>query len=251
MTGLSAGKGRRQRAKSALSGASSSTNSDSAKVAELAENPVARSMLAAGLVTAAAALTANAKVRATVRDAGRDALDTAEAAADSATKIGAAIVTAATDAVRRLLAAGDTGGVANVRDRKARSTVQPQPLGDESKRGSFGALVEDIEQNELSHGEEPTVSSAAFRAGSIIRMMRRTRGLSQAGLAKSLGVTQARVSELEAGLGPRGPSWDLMERVASACSATILISRPESGIAIDASAPDDTKRQWTIAVAGG
>jgi hypothetical protein len=60
-------------------------------------------MMAAGLVTAAAALTANDRVRKTVRDAAREALDTAEAAADSAAEIGAAIVMAATDAVKRLL----------------------------------------------------------------------------------------------------------------------------------------------------
>ena len=41
------------------------------RAAELAQNPVARSMLAAGLVTAAAALTANAKVRKTVSDAAK------------------------------------------------------------------------------------------------------------------------------------------------------------------------------------
>src|SRR6476469_7511468 len=76
------------------------------RAAELAQNPVARSMMAAGLVAAAAARTANSRVRKTVSDASRDALDTAEAAADSATKIGAAIVTAATEAVRRMLSPG-------------------------------------------------------------------------------------------------------------------------------------------------
>src|SRR3546814_18055788 len=42
------------------------------KAAELAKNPVARSMLAAGLVTAAAALTSSRKVRESVKEAGRD-----------------------------------------------------------------------------------------------------------------------------------------------------------------------------------
>src|SRR3954465_9044681 len=79
------------------------------RAAELAQNPVARSMMAAGLVAAAAALTANSRVRKTVSDASRDALDTAEAPADSASKIGAAIVTAATEAVRRMLSAGGGG----------------------------------------------------------------------------------------------------------------------------------------------
>ena len=70
------------------------------KAAELAQNPVARSMLAAGLVTAAAALTSSRKVRDSVKEAGRDAAENAEAAADSASKIGAAIVSDATHAVR-------------------------------------------------------------------------------------------------------------------------------------------------------
>jgi hypothetical protein len=74
------------------------------KLTELANNPMARSMLAAGLVAAAAALTTNQKVRQSAKKAGQDALDGAGAAADNASKIGAAIVTAATDAVRRLLA---------------------------------------------------------------------------------------------------------------------------------------------------
>ena len=73
------------------------------KAAELAQNPVARSMLAAGLVAAAAALTANQKVRANTRKAMQDAADNAEAAADTASKVGAAIVTAATDAVRKMM----------------------------------------------------------------------------------------------------------------------------------------------------
>ncbi len=77
------------------------------KLTELANNPMARSMLAAGLVAAAAALTTNQKVRQSAKKAGQDALDGAGAAADNASKIGAAIVTAATDAVRRLLVSDD------------------------------------------------------------------------------------------------------------------------------------------------
>src|SRR4051812_31185042 len=73
------------------------------KLAELAQNPLARSMLAAGLVAAAAALTTNQKVRQGAKKAGREALEGAEAAADNASKIGAAIVSAATDAVRRMM----------------------------------------------------------------------------------------------------------------------------------------------------
>ena len=47
------------------------------RASDLAQNPVARSMLAAGLVTAAAALTANKKVRDSVKEAGKDAQEAA------------------------------------------------------------------------------------------------------------------------------------------------------------------------------
>ncbi len=75
------------------------------RAAELARNPVARSLLAAGLVTAAAALAANKNVRDTARRGAKGAREAAEAAADaaadSASKIGAAMIDAATEAVRR------------------------------------------------------------------------------------------------------------------------------------------------------
>lgn len=101
-----------------------------AKAAELAQNPIARSMLAAGLVTAAAALTSSSKVRSGVREATRDALDSADAAADSAGKIGAAIVTAATEAVRRFMAssgAGDNEPQAAASTPKRSGTTRAKP----------------------------------------------------------------------------------------------------------------------------
>jgi histone H1/5 len=97
------------------------------KLAELAGNPLARSMLAAGLVAAAAALTTNQKVRQSAKKAGREALEGAEAAADNASKIGAAIVSAATDAVRRLMVTPTGTGAARPAKRAAtakRSTAK-------------------------------------------------------------------------------------------------------------------------------
>jgi hypothetical protein len=95
--------------KGSKSGSKSGLGAATDKLAELAQNPLARSMLAAGLVTAAAALTANQKVRQSAKKASRDALDGAEAAADNASKVGTAILTAATDAVKRFMASA-TGG---------------------------------------------------------------------------------------------------------------------------------------------
>ncbi len=72
------------------------------KAADLAQNPVARSVIAAGLVTAAAALTANQKVRDTARKTARDAADATEEAAANASRVGEALVTAAADTFRKL-----------------------------------------------------------------------------------------------------------------------------------------------------
>jgi DNA-binding XRE family transcriptional regulator len=148
-----------------------------------------------------------------------------------------------------------TGGAAakkksSLSERLGGHAVQRRRIGNESKRGSFDALIEDIERAALERGEKPALSSAAFRAGSLIRTMRKSRGLTQAALAKRIGVSQARVSELESGMGPQGPSWELMERIARACSATILVSPTESDIAIDAAQPD-SDRHWTLGTAGG
>ena len=112
------------------------------RAAELAQNPVARSLLAAGLVTAASALAANKKVRESARRGARQARDAAEAAADaaadSANKIGAAMISAATDAVRRMMSeAGTTAhgeaaapGTLLARDIKVVETSAGAGLGD-------------------------------------------------------------------------------------------------------------------------
>ena len=80
------------------------------RAAELAQNPMARNMLAAGLVAAAAALTSSSRVRESAKQAGRDAAESAEAAAESASRIGAAFVSAATDVVRKMMGSGNETG---------------------------------------------------------------------------------------------------------------------------------------------
>lgn len=108
------------------------------KAADLVQNPIARSVIAAGLVTAAAALTANQKVRDTARKTAKDAADATEEAAANATKVGEALVTAAADTFRRMfnLDEGATGG----RNESARSSDGgEQPLTTPARRGSAKA----------------------------------------------------------------------------------------------------------------
>ena len=122
---------------SAMEGISAAMREAGARAAELAQNPVARSLLAAGLVTAAAALTSSKKVRANVQKASRDALDGAEAVADATTenanKIGAAIVSAATDAVRRMM---DVSGIGKT-EAPAAATAPEAPMA--APAGGTGA----------------------------------------------------------------------------------------------------------------
>lgn len=81
---------------------------DSGKAAmKLAQNPVARELLSAGLVAAAAAVAANSRARKAAMDGGRDAADAVTGAAATATSsaamIGAALVEAAGTAAERFL----------------------------------------------------------------------------------------------------------------------------------------------------
>jgi len=98
---------------------------DSGKAAmKLAQNPVARELLSAGLVAAAAAVSANSRARKAAVDGGREAADAVSGAAttasSSAAMIGAALVDAAGTAAERFL--GAKGG-------KAEPVVEaaPQP----------------------------------------------------------------------------------------------------------------------------
>jgi CarD family transcriptional regulator len=84
-------------------------------------------------------------------------------------------------------------------------------------------LVERFEKSIPKFGETYRLSSAALRAGDMIRTMRKGAGLTQGELAKSLAMTQARISELEVGLGTQGPTWDVMERVAAACGKRLVL----------------------------
>lgn len=80
----------------------------SGKVAlKLAQNPVAREMLAAGLMAAATAVAANRNARRTGQQGARNMADTLNEAADSmatgANKVGAALLAAAAEAAQRFL----------------------------------------------------------------------------------------------------------------------------------------------------
>jgi DNA-binding XRE family transcriptional regulator len=85
-------------------------------------------------------------------------------------------------------------------------------------------LVQKIEQTKPHLASARGLSSAAMRAGDLVRAMRKAAGLSQSQLAERLEVTQARISEIESGIGRQGPTWDLMERISVACGRTLGVA---------------------------
>jgi transcriptional regulator with XRE-family HTH domain len=96
-------------------------------------------------------------------------------------------------------------------------------LADSKDRGSpIATLVQRLESDDNWPGK---ISSAAFRAGDLVRTIRKEAGFSQAALASRIGVKQARISEIEAGAGSQGPTWDLMERIAAACGRRIVLDK--------------------------
>ena len=98
-----------------------------------------------------------------------------------------------------------------------RDPVQPQVVGNLNKAVPLTELIAEIESGE----GERDFSSASFRAATLVRSMRKDAAFSQRDLATRIGVTQARISEIEAGLGKHGPSWDVMERIAAVCGREI------------------------------
>ena len=93
--------------------AMSDTLRDAVKRAgDLAQNPYARGLLAAGMAAAAAALVANKNAREATRRNVKGATEAAEAAAHQASEVGVAIVNAATEAVQHMLSLAGIGGAA-------------------------------------------------------------------------------------------------------------------------------------------
>jgi ribosome-binding protein aMBF1 (putative translation factor) len=61
-------------------------------------------------------------------------------------------------------------------------------------------------------------------AAEFIRHSREVADLSQAELAEEIGITQARVSQLERAESPEGPSIAMLARVAKACGRNLRLT---------------------------
>jgi hypothetical protein len=190
------------------------------RAADLARNPVARSLLAAGLVTAAAALAANKNVRDSAKRGARNAREAAEAAADAAAdnanKIGAAMINAATEAVRRMMV-----------------ETTPDPEGVEDSEGAgLGDLLED--------GEGLARLTGYARHRSIESWAGAVAG--PGALQKELGIPRSTLNEWR----KRGAVIGLLrgERKHVYPLDQFVDARPLKGMRAVSSAAGDTGRAW-------
>lgn len=98
----------------------------------------------------------------------------------------------------------------------------PAKVGSKERGRPLANLLARIEDNDPHLTAEKGLSSAAMRAGDLVRAMRKEAGFSQSQLADKLRLSQARISEIEAGIGKQGPTWDLMERISEACGKVLV-----------------------------
>ena len=103
----------------------------------------------------------------------------------------------------------------------------PERVSSGSRGRSVVDLVEEIERSKPNAFAATGLSSAALRAAEAIRAMRLDAQLTQGQLAARIGVKPSRISELEAGVGRQGPTWDVMERIAAACNKALLVAAAE------------------------
>src|SRR5947209_2975872 len=67
-------------------------------------------------------------------------------------------------------------------------------------------------------------ASDALEAAALIRSLRETAGISQAELARRLHISQGRMSVIEKGDGPNGPTYAMLKRVARACGVGLAVT---------------------------
>lgn len=110
--------------------------------------------------------------------------------------------------------------------RTTRKPVAPELSSGELGR-SLAEALHVLEARDPASAARTGLTSAGMRAGAIVRGMRRSAGLAQAELALRLGVSQERVSEIERGAGPQGPTFELLERIAAACGMKLVATLVE------------------------
>jgi len=103
------------------------------------------------------------------------------------------------------------------RQSNKRPLARPLQAGHESLQHSRPDTVH--ESLTLPHDDQAVVMQAAR----FVRDLRKNSGLTQADLARRMGVSQAVIARLESGNGRRGMTIQMFSRVASACERSVIV----------------------------
>jgi transcriptional regulator with XRE-family HTH domain len=106
--------------------------------------------------------------------------------------------------------------------KSATTLTNAGPLSGREQPGDMAKLFARIERTHPGIENKIGVSSAALRAGQIVRSMRKSRRLTQTELADMLGWDQVRISNIERGEGTRGPTFDVLQKIADVCAYAIV-----------------------------
>jgi len=108
-------------------------------------------------------------------------------------------------------------------------------------------LLARIEQTHPGIEEKIGLSSAALRAGQIVRNMRKAKGWTQTELADLLGWDQERISNIERGEGTRGPTFDVLQKIAIACDYDLLFAPRVQAVIAEVGPSTGAKAQFGTA----
>lgn len=97
--------------------------------------------------------------------------------------------------------------------------------GDRHRANFERVSLDELVGSSAGFAEQVRRSRDVLEGGSLVRRMREMAdegaGISQEELARRLGLSQARISAIERGGGPQGPTYELLKRVARACGLAL------------------------------
>ncbi len=89
---------------------------------------------------------------------------------------------------------------------------------------SSEVFAQELPQRLVAWANEAVDEPAGLRAGALVRAMRKSAHLSQTALGACAQIKQADVSAIETGSGGRGPTFDVLARVAEACGYLVTFA---------------------------
>lgn len=126
----------------------------------------------------------------------------------------------------------------------AESKVSGTKVGSGDRGRPVADLLARVERKYPGIEEKIGLSSAALRAGQLVREIRKSRGWTQTQLADLLGWDQERISNIERGEGTRGPTFDVLQKIAIACDYDLLFAPRVQAVAAEVGSSTEAKSQF-------